>query len=249
MIQVIDFETTGLIDPQPVQYAQVVFSESSMATPRWEFEEVVILPTKPMEYGAMGVTGITNEFLQDNYDLKYDEVKSGKGWIVEGVEYLVAHNASYDTKFICPEQLAKVKVLCTLKLARKLIDKSLCSDHKNSTLYYYLGCYKNPKYPARMTKTHSALTDALMTTEVLLAMLSKFNLTMEQAYQLSIGEDKSSQQEEDITVCPFQKYKGIPWEQVVRKDADYCLWLLSSGKIRSKLMADYLDGLLGGVGN
>lgn len=121
MIQVIDFETTGLIDPQPVQYAQVVFSESSIATPRWEFEEVVILPTKPMEYGAMGVTGITNEFLQENYDLKYDEVKSGKGWIGEGVEYLV-----------------------------------------------------------------------------------------------------------------------------VRKDADYCLWLLSSGKIRSKLMADYLDGLLGG---
>mgnify|MGYP006150223565 FL=1 len=53
MIQVIDFETTGLIDPQPVQYAQVVFSESSMAIPRWEFEEVNILPTKPMEYGAM----------------------------------------------------------------------------------------------------------------------------------------------------------------------------------------------------
>lgn len=241
MIQVIDFESTGLIDPQPVQYAQVVFSEFA-SLDIWEFQQVTMLPTKPMEYGAMGVTGITNEFLQDNYDLKYDEVKSGKGWIGEGVEYLVAHNASYDTKFICPEQLAKVKVLCTLKLSRKLIDKSLCGDHKNSTLYYYLGCYKNPKYPERMTKTHSALTDALMTTEILLAMLSKFNLTMEQAYQLSIGNDV--QQEEDITVCPFQKYKGIPWKQVVRKDADYCLWLLSSGKIRSKLMADYLDGLL-----
>lgn len=239
MIQVIDFETTGLIDPQPVQYAQVMFSEFA-SLDIWEFQQVTILPTKPMEYGAMGVTGITNEFLQDNYDLKYDEVKSGKGWIGEGVEYLVAHNASYDTKFICPEQLAKVKVLCTLKLARKLIDKSLCGDHKNSTLYYYLGCYKNPKYPARMSKTHSALTDALMTTEVLLTMLGKFNLTIEQAYQLVNSPDV----EEDITICPFQKHKGIPWEQVVRKDADYCVWLLSGDKIKSKLMVDHVDKLL-----
>jgi len=243
MIQVIDFETTGLIDPQPVQYAEVVFSQFEDIPNLWSMEEVVIKPTKPMEWGAVGITGLTNEYLAENFDLKYEEVADGKGWVRKGVEYLVSHNTQYDLKFIHPDSLHNVKVVCTLKLARKLIDKSLCGDHKNSTLYYYLGCYKNPKYPNKMTKTHSAMTDVLMTTEVLLALLKLGNLTIEQAYKLLQGD---AEKPEDITLCPFAKYKGYTWKSIVSRDIDYVEWLLSGGKIRSKDMEQYVRKLIGG---
>lgn len=242
MIQIVDFETTGLIDPQPVQYAEVLIPQHSMFTSgMWDMEEVVIKPTKPMEWGAMGITGLTNEYLAEKFDLEYSEVAAGKGWVREGVEYLVSHNTQYDLKFIHPDSLINIKVVCTLKLARKLIDKSLCGDHKNATLYYYLGCYKSPKHPTKMGKVHSALTDALMTAEVLLALLKLGNLTMEQAYQLLQG---NPEEKEDITICPFKKHMGKSWKVVVNQDREYVDWLIGGDKIRSDEMVKYIKSLI-----
>lgn len=241
MIQVIDFETTGLIDPQPVQFGEVVISDDKLPDGMWYMRELIIKPTKPMEFGAMGVTGLTNEYLDEHFDLEYQEVADGKGWVRKGVDYLVSHNTQYDLKFIHPDSLKNVKVVCTLKLARKLIDKSLCGDHKNATLYYYLGCYKNPKYPERMGKTHSALTDAIMTAEVLIALLRLGNLTIEQAYQLLEG---NTDKPEDVGICPFKKHLGKPWKVVVSQDREYVDWLIGGDKIRSSEMAKYVKSLI-----
>lgn len=241
MIQIIDFETTGLIGPQPVQFGRVTLG---MDLSLQGVNEIIIKPTKPMEWGAMGITGLTNEYLANKYDLKYEEVADGKGWVRKGVEYLVSHNTQYDLKFVHPDSLKNIKVVCTLKLARKLIDKSLCGDHKNATLYYYLGCYKNPKYPEKMTKTHSALTDALMTTEILLALLKLGNLTMEQAYQLLQGSCTQDEDKEDVTICPFKKHMGKPWKVVMSQDREYVDWLIGGDKIRSSEMVQYIKSLM-----
>jgi DNA polymerase III epsilon subunit-like protein len=238
MIEVIDFETTGLVDPQPVQFGSVLLDYNFNIL---ECGEVLVMPSKPMEYGAMGITGITNEYLKSNHDLQYEEVKDGHGWVNCEAKYLVSHNAAYDTKFIHPDCLGKVKVLCTLKLARKLVDKSLCGDHKNATLFYYLGCYKDTFGAAYISKQHSALSDAMMTTNVLIALLKLGNLTIEQAYQLISGD---VEQKEDITICPFKKHIGKPWKQVAKEDKEYLQWLIEGDKIRSEEMLKYVKKLI-----
>jgi DNA polymerase III epsilon subunit-like protein len=238
MIQVIDFETTGLTDPQPVQFGRVTLNKDLTVN---STSEIIIKPTKPMEWGAMAITGLTPEYIEQNYELGYSEVADGLTWIPSNTEYVVTHNAQYDTKFIHQNTLAKVKVVCTLKLARKLIDKSLCGDHKNATLYYYLGCYKNPVGAELINKQHSALSDAMMTTNVLLALLKLGNLTIEQAYQLISGK---TEQQEDITICPFKKHSGKSWKQVAKEDKEYLQWLLDGGKIRSEEMVKYVKKLL-----
>lgn len=245
MIQIIDFETTGLgtkeIPAQPIQYGQVVLYRD-LTICEEDTNELIICPTILIEWGAMGIHQLTNEYVAYHSDVSYSDVADGK-WVLPSTKYLVAHNAQYDTKFICPEQLAEVKVLCTLKLARKLIDKNLCGDHKNMTLYYYLGCYKNPIGSEHIGQSHSALSDAMVTANILVTMLKQFNLTIEQAYQLVSGEKEETTQE-DITICCFAKHKGIPWKQVVKQDKDYCQWLLNGGKIRNPEIVKYLRGIM-----
>lgn len=247
MIQVVDFETTGLgtkeVPAQPIQFGQVTLYEDDFTICSERTNEVIIKPTIPIEWGAMGIHGITNEYVNKWLDFTYEEVSEGK-WIIPETHYLVAHNAAYDTQFICPEQLAHVKVLCTLKLARKLIDKRLCSDHKNMTLFYYLGCYKDPIGAEHIGQSHSALSDATVTANILYAMLKQFNLTIEEAYQLANGQDKSEPENNDISVCFFKKHQGKLWKDVVKQDRDYVLWLLNGNKIQDKVLVDFVRGLL-----
>lgn len=233
-VTVFDTETSGLNDPEVIQAAYFSVNKHFDYVDSYE---MLFGCDKPIEWDAMGLHGITNEDV-------YGYAKwVGQGFLPEDTQYLVIHNASYDLKFLNPSELENVKVICTLKLARKLIDKTKCGSHKNSTLYYYLGCNKKPLYSEYLSKTHTALSDCVMTLNVFDQLLEQFNLTIEQAYQLVSGEKEESTQE-DITICPFSKHKGIPWKQVVKSDKDYCQWLLNGGKIRNLEMVKYLKGIM-----
>lgn len=234
MITVFDTETTSLFEPEVVQAAFIGYSMQDKGIAC--FKEKLFGTSKPIEFGAMGTHGITNE-----------DVKGRKKWnsnfLPIHTEYLVAHNAQFDTQFFKPEELVNIKVLCTLKLAKKLIPKHECGDYKNSTLYYYLGCYTNPVGKEYLGKTHTALSDCCMTLNVLFAMLSKYNLTIDRAYEM-ITKVEQEVLLEDITMCPFPKYAGRHWAEVIKSDKDYCLWLLDSGKIKNPAMAELVRGLM-----
>lgn len=231
-ITVFDTETSGLNDPEVIQAAYFCVDNKFN---HLEEHEQLFGCDKPIEWDAIGLHGITNEAV-------YGYAKwVGQGFLPEDTQYLVIHNASYDLKFLDPSELENVKVICTLKLARKLIDKTKCGSHKNSTLYYYLGCNKKPLYSEYLGKTHTALSDCVMTLNVFDQLLKQFNLTIEQAYQLVSGE---TSEPEDITICCFAKHKGIPWKQVVKQDKDYCQWLLNGGKIKNPEMVKYLRGIM-----
>lgn len=105
---------------------------------------------------------------------------------------------------------------------------------KNLTLFYYLDCYKDPIGAGHIGQSHSALSDATVTANILYAMLKKFNLTIEQAYQLVAGQETQDEVQSDISICPFKKWAGIPWTEVIQKDRPYVEWLLSAGKIQDK---------------
>ena len=59
MIIVFDTETTGLIDPEVVQAAFIGYSiqDKGIAC----FKEKLFGTSKPVEFGAMGLHGVTNE--------------------------------------------------------------------------------------------------------------------------------------------------------------------------------------------
>lgn len=235
MITVFDTETTSLFEPEVVQAAFIGYSMQDKGIAC--FKEKLFGTSKPIEFGAMGTHNITNE-----------DVKGRKKWsgnfLPIHTEYLVAHNTQFDTQFFKPEELVNVKVLCTLKLAKKLIPKHECGDHKNSTLYYYLGCYKNPVGKEYLGKTHTALSDCCMTLNVLLAMLSKYKLTIHQAYAMITNIDDSNPVLEDINICPFPKHAGKAWVEVIKVDKDYCHWLLDGGKIKNPAMVELVRGLM-----
>lgn len=248
---VIDFETTGLVNPSPVEFASITIPPDFSDELDWDYCQTFILPDKPVEWSAMGVHRITNEFLEENHDVKWADLKDNGYWVGENVEYLVAHNAQYDLQFIPKAQIDRVKVVCTLKLSRLLIDKSLCGDHKNSTLYYYLGCYKNPFMVEHLSKSHSALHDCVVTANVLITLLEKFNLTIEQAYEMlntaetvKSDDNKANTFNGDYKTCYFAKHKGKQWSRVVREDADYVRWLIREGKIRDEATLTYINKLI-----
>jgi exodeoxyribonuclease X len=232
MIVVFDTETTGLIEPEVVQAAYLEYS-SSMSNNR----EKLFGVSKPIEWVAMGLHGITNE-----------KVKGKRKWdgnfIPVGTKYLVAHNASFDTQFLPKETIDNIKIVCTLKLAKKLIPKHECGDHKNSTLYYYLGCYKNPIGKEYLGKTHTALSDCAMTLNVLVGILNKYNLTIEQAYEMMSSTEENKTHQEDVNVCLFKKHIGELWVDVVQKDREYCKWLLDGGKIKNPAMEKLVRSLM-----
>lgn len=235
MICVFDVETTGLINPEVVQAGYVQYSNTYGIV---DTKEKLFRPSKPIEWEAMGLHGVTNEMVNGK------KPWNNRNFIPSETIYLVCHNATFDTQFIDPEVLSGVKVICTLKLAKKLIGKHESGNHKNSTLYYYLGCYKDPIGKEYLGKTHTAVSDCVTTLNVLLTILDKYNLTIDQAYAMIMNIDDSNPVLEDITICPFKKYSGQLWATVVKNDKDYCQWLLDSGKIKNPAMAELVRGWL-----
>ena len=115
-LTVFDTETSGLNDPEVIQAAYFSIDEYDLI----ETKEQLFGCTKQIEWDAVGLHGITNE------EVEGKPLWTGK--FLPYTEYLIIHNASYDLKFLHPSELENVKVICTLKLARKLIDKTKCGS-------------------------------------------------------------------------------------------------------------------------
>ena len=180
----------------------------------------------------MGITGITNEMVQDKptFDKVIDWYK-----VHPDTKYVVCHNMSFDSRLF-PEGLIPegVRTLCTLKLAQKLIPKTECDNHQNATLFYYLGCYKNPFGKEHITKTHDAIADVLITANVLTALLETFNITIDQAWELCY----------DFKTCKGgKKYKSEKWTDIISKDYDYVQYTFENVELDQEEL-DYLKQLL-----
>lgn len=209
MIQIYDFEATDLIDPKATQIGQCRLAKDYRLI-KSSCKSHYINPEKEISWGAMGITGITNEMVQDKptFDKVIDWYK-----VHPDTKYVVCHNMSFDSRLF-PEGFIPegVRTLCTLKLAQKLIPKTECDNHQNATLFYYLGCYKNPFGKEHITKTHDAIADVLITANGLTALLETFNITIDEAYDIV----------NDVTTCRFPKYSKIKWIDIIKTDYSYC---------------------------
>ena len=160
---VLDFETTGLSPDNGDRAIEIgaVKLVNGVVTER--FQELMN-PGKRISYFIEDYTGITNRMLSKAAPC--DEVMERFADFIQG-QNLVAHNASFDKRFLDSE-LKRIsrgyqgQFACSLLLSCRLYQTA--PNHKLGTLVSYKGITSNGSY-------HRALYDSEMTTKLWLTML------------------------------------------------------------------------------
>ncbi len=160
---ILDFETTGLSPDNGDRAIEIgaVKLEKGVVTAR--FQELMY-PGRPVSHFIAEYTGITNDML--NTAAPCDEVMDRFADFIQG-HNLVAHNASFDKRFLDSE-LKRIsrdydgQFVCSLLLSRRL--NQAAPNHKLGTLINYKGIASNGSF-------HRALYDSEMTAKLWLAML------------------------------------------------------------------------------
>ena len=160
---ILDFETTGLSPNNGDRAIEIgaVKLEGGVVTER--FQELMN-PGRRVSAFIEDYTGITNEML--NKAAPCDEVMERFADFIQG-QNLVAHNASFDKRFLDSE-LQRIsssydgQFTCSLLVSRRLYQAA--PNHKLGTLVNYKGIASKGSF-------HRALYDSEMTAKLWLAML------------------------------------------------------------------------------
>lgn len=163
-------------------------------------------PGRPIDIGAMAVHHITERMVADAPTM--EEVLPT---VLDG-EYnaIVFHNAEFDTQFI---PVGDRPVLCTLRLARKLLPD--IESHKNQYLRYYLDLGLEPNLPC-----HRAAGDVIVTAHILQHLLKRVVAKITDLEQLITWVEEPML----LKTCRFgSKHYGDPWAKV---PVSYMAWML-----------------------
>ncbi len=166
---VLDFETTGLspkYGDRPIEIGAVRI-ENNMLTARFQS---LMNPGFPISSFIESYTGIGNDMVEAAPPC--EEVMEQFAEFM-GNSALVAHNASFDSKFLDVElgfigKSRKNKMACSMLTARRVYPQA--PNHKLGTLVGYCGIYTDGVY-------HRALADAEMTGRLWVAMIDEIKCT------------------------------------------------------------------------
>lgn len=245
--RIVDTETASLAGGI-VEIASVAISKhgSMVGLPRVDR----VNPECKIGYGSMAIHNITDEMVAKcptiDKVIKHHKLNKDE-------EYFVAHNSSFDIKMLGNNYLPdNKKVLCTLKLAQALYHKGnsegQVESHKLGVLYYTFGLNLLDNYEGEF---HGAGKDTYVTGLLLEHMLNEFELTLEDAYLISIGEKKAPVPDVDYSIqpCFMKKYRdtGKSWAEVIDENPSYVKWLLGnfSWNDGSESLIEYLRGEVG----
>jgi DNA polymerase III subunit epsilon len=162
-VVVLDFETTGLspdYGDRAIEIGAVCIENGQIVA---RFQELMN-PGRRIDSFIEGYTGITNDMLKDAPPCK--EVMDQFADFINGYN-LVAHNASFDKRFLDAE-LDKIsrhysgQFVCSMLMARRIYQDA--PNHKLGTLVEYANIPADGVF-------HRALYDSEMTTKLWLAML------------------------------------------------------------------------------
>lgn len=166
-VVVLDFETTGLSPDMGERAIEIgaVRIEDGVVTGR--FQELMN-PGQRVSYFIEDYTGISNEMLKDAPSC--EEVMPQFADFIDGYN-LVAHNASFDKRFLDAE-LGRIsrrytgQFVCSMLVARRVYPNA--PDHKLGTLVNYANIPSEGVF-------HRALYDSEMTAKLWLAMLDSMS--------------------------------------------------------------------------
>jgi DNA polymerase-3 subunit epsilon len=164
-IVIFDFETTGLspqMGDRPIEIGAVRIKEGLLV----DRFQALMHPGMRISSFIENFTGISNQMLTE---AKPCAEVMGSFCDFIGSDNLVAHNASFDKRFLDAE-LQRIsrsysgQISCSMLLARRILRNA--PNHKLGTLVDYLNIQTEGGY-------HRALFDSEMTAKVWLAMLDK----------------------------------------------------------------------------
>lgn len=198
MILIIDTETTGLKEPQPIElaYQQLNQDLTPAASPICRRYK----PTKSIDFGAMAIHHITED------DLK-DCPPCSECALPKGVTYLIGHNIDFDWRVLGEPT---IKRICTLALARYTWPK-LDSHSLGAVMYSLAGLAARDM----LQSAHNAGVDVQLCQYVLARICAVHKITDPEALW------KLSEHARIPTVMTFGKYKDQPISAV---DRGYASW-------------------------
>lgn len=161
---VLDFETTGLepsCGARATEVAAVLVVEGQIVD---KFQSLMNAGVSVPPF-IQELTGITNAMISKAPPIS-DVMQNFSTFI--GNTQLVAHNASFDKKFLEAElgrvgHQVRQPIICSMRIARRVYQRA--SNHKLETLVRYAGIETSGGF-------HRALADAEMTARLMLKMAS-----------------------------------------------------------------------------
>lgn len=210
-----DCETTGVgLSDKMVEIAYAIYDQHLALLAR---DESLIDPEMPIPFGASAVHHITNTRVQ--YEPTIEEYMVQRNYPLQTEEPMmfVAHNAAFDIRYFGPWLHPDTKILCTLRLAKRLYPG--LDSYKLQALRYAL------ELPEIEGDAHRAGFDVDVLISLVQHMLARTGLDMEGLYDLS-------QAPLEVTKMPFGKHKGLPLAQVPK---DYVRWLLAQDGLDADL--------------
>ncbi len=169
----------------------------------------LINPEIPIALDAAAVHGIRDEDVANAPTI--EQYMANEGSIFKEPNLImIAHNASFDFRFLQPFMHETAQTLCTLKCSRQVFPES--PNHKQGTLALYLGMVID------RSKAHSADGDL----DVLLFLTKK--LCEAKKCLLPDLLEVQCEARRNVTF-PFGKHKGKKPSEV---DTGYCSWALAT---------------------
>ena len=230
-----DTETT---DVQSKDIIQLAFLTSDGK----EFNEY-FKPEQDISFGAMAVHHITPEFLEDKPMFKermvqdttsmtlFSEITLKEYLNNLGKEYIwVAHNAEFDMEVLKKKGIEIPKYICTLKVARNMLEDENKKDLESYSLQYlryYLGIYKKEKDIEILP--HDAMGDVVVLKNLFEYLQNNSVLTPENMMTIS-------KEPQYIRTITFGKYAGYSIEEVAKIDRDYLEWLMENAQDKKDLL-------------
>jgi exodeoxyribonuclease X len=211
---ILDTETTGLKNPEPVEIAHIslrslsTYSAGLLAEQHVQFCERYAV-TGQIERGAFEIHGISAKDLIGK--------PHWTTFAIPRAEYIVGHKIEFDARVLgYPER----KFICTAKLAKLLWPE--LPNHKLTTIVEQ----KFPEIGKRLTaNAHGALVDCKLCLLILDAAMREFEgmESWEAIYELA-GVFPKKKEVKIPEKMPFGRHKGIPFEQIPQ---DYLAWIIN----------------------
>lgn len=218
----VDFETSRKENGEPVE---IGWTDVWLDT---EFRRVEFGPTQSMLFG---ITGEMDPGALGTHHILPEELEGLAPWspevaaeVCDGVDFLVAHNASYEMGFLTPEltggeagkwvegEKAPPRWVCTMKCARRAWEEA--PEFGLQALRYWRGL-RLP--PALALPAHRAGPDSFVGAHVLAELLKTETVN---------DLVKWTKMPTHYTTCPIGKHRGQRWADLPHS---YLKWMTSGG--------------------
>lgn len=208
VLRSIDLEASGYEPPAEiieVGYTDVVFDTESHVAEVGEPVAKLYGVSTPLTAENMAVHHITNRMIEGLPLCTPGDLAD----VVLGADFMVAHNWSFEGRWITPEILGATRPICTFKCGLRIYDEAVA--HSNQALRYHLDLdidhyTSNPP--------HRAGPDSYVTAHILVRMLD------EALVRDLVGWTMAPRY---YATCPLKKHRGQRWEDI---PGDYLHWMV-----------------------